>query len=92
MKANRFDVNSLFDVVSNRLSVFFASHANSVPANVYDTVVQQIEKALLIETLRYTKGNQLLASKVLGINRNTLRKKIALLGITEVDFVKAESQ
>ncbi|NKB51191.1 MAG: nitrogen regulation protein NR(I) [Rhizobiaceae bacterium] len=44
--------------------------------NLYATVLREIEEPLISMTLRATRGNQIKAAKVLGLNRNTLRKKI----------------
>ena len=44
--------------------------------NLYSTVLREIEEPLINMTLRATRGNQIKAAKVLGLNRNTLRKKI----------------
>jgi DNA-binding NtrC family response regulator len=43
---------------------------------LYETVIAEVEKSLLSIVLKETEGNQLKASKILGINRNTLRSKI----------------
>jgi len=48
---------------------------------VYDLAVQAIEKPLIELALQGTRGNQIRAASILGINRNTLRKKIQTLGI-----------
>lgn len=48
---------------------------------LYDIVIQGVEKPLIGIVLEATKGNQAQAADLLGINRNTLRKKIKLLGI-----------
>jgi two-component system nitrogen regulation response regulator GlnG len=45
-------------------------------ANLYDLVVSLVEKPLLRAVLRETAGNQVRAAQILGINRNTLRKKL----------------
>ncbi|NTU43398.1 MAG: hypothetical protein HGA78_10220 [Nitrospirales bacterium] len=45
-------------------------------SDLYKTVISEVEKALLSIVLKETKGNQLRASKLLGINRNTLNKKV----------------
>jgi len=50
-------------------------------ANLYDLVVSLIEKPLLRAVLRETAGNQVRAAQILGINRNTLRKKLTEHGI-----------
>ena len=43
---------------------------------LYDTVLSEVEKALISIVLKETGGNQLKAARTLGINRNTLRAKI----------------
>jgi two-component system nitrogen regulation response regulator GlnG len=49
--------------------------------DLYDMVLQRVEKPLITHVLRKTEGNQVRAASLLGINRNTLRKKIKDLGI-----------
>lgn len=49
--------------------------------NLYDTVIPEVERSLIIMVMRETRGNQLQASRLLGINRNTLRSKIKKLKI-----------
>lgn len=51
------------------------------PPNLHDKIMSQVEKPLIEHVLRYVRGNQVRAANVLGINRNTLRKKISVLGI-----------
>ena len=48
---------------------------------IYDRFMAEVERPLIATTLSVTRGNQLKAAEVLGINRNTLRKKIVALGI-----------
>lgn len=48
---------------------------------MYDKVISQVEKPLIEHVLKYVRGNQVRAAAILGINRNTLRKKINLLEI-----------
>ena len=43
--------------------------------NVYDDFIKTVEKPLIENILDYTRGNQIKASSILGLNRNTLRKK-----------------
>ena len=50
-------------------------------ANLYDLVIGLVEKPLLRAVLRETAGNQVRAAQILGINRNTLRKKLTEHGI-----------
>jgi two-component system nitrogen regulation response regulator GlnG len=49
--------------------------------NVYRVVLERVERPLLETALSHTDGNQIRAAALLGINRNTLRKKIVELGI-----------
>jgi two-component system, NtrC family, nitrogen regulation response regulator GlnG len=49
--------------------------------NLYDMVLQQIERPLINIVLQKTRGNQIKTAEILGINRNTLRKKIKNLEI-----------
>jgi two-component system nitrogen regulation response regulator GlnG len=49
--------------------------------DIYDMVIQRVERPLITLVLRKTEGNQVRAAGLLGINRNTLRKKIKDLGI-----------
>lgn len=48
---------------------------------LYKSVVEAVEKPLIEHTLERTEGNQLMAARILGINRNTMRAKIKKLGI-----------
>ncbi|MBI2466697.1 MAG: hypothetical protein HYV62_02570, partial [Candidatus Rokubacteria bacterium] len=50
-------------------------------ANLYELMLSLVERPLLEAVLRETGGNQLRAAALLGINRNTLRKKLRALGI-----------
>lgn len=51
------------------------------PAGLYDRVLKTVERPLIMHTLNATGGNQIRAAQVLGLNRNTLRKKIRELNI-----------
>lgn len=65
------------------LARYFAAHAGGLPpAGLYGRVLREIETPLIELTLAATKGNQVKAAAILGLNRNTLRKKIKELGIS----------
>jgi two-component system nitrogen regulation response regulator GlnG len=55
---------------------------------IYQAVIGDIEKSLIEKALGYTSGNQILAAKLLGINRNTIRSKIKKLNIDVNRFKK----
>ena len=76
------NVVSLGASVEKHLKQYFDSHKNSLPAKgLYDRIIKEVERPLIIKTLNLVNGNQLKASELLGINRNTLRKKIIYLDI-----------
>jgi len=54
---------------------------NPAPGTVYDRALAAFERPLFIEILRATGGNQLRAAQLLGINRNTLRKRLGELNV-----------
>ncbi len=68
--------------VELHLRDYFAAHENGLPsAGLYERVLQEIERPLLSIALSECRGNQLRAAELLGLNRNTLRKKIRDLGL-----------
>ena len=70
------------DLVEQTLSSQFNGPGGELPpAGLYDRTLEGVERPLIRMTLRATRGNQIRAAEVLGINRNTLRKKIEVLGI-----------
>jgi len=73
---------SLEEVVRRKLKDYFLQAAPLEPCDLYAIVIGQVEKPLIELMLDYTGGNQLKAAELLGINRNTLRKKITDLKIT----------
>lgn len=65
-----------------QLRDYFAAHEHSLPApGLYGRLLARIERPLIEQTLHATGGNQIRAAEILGLNRNTLRKKIHTLGI-----------
>ncbi len=65
-------------VISESLENYFEQLGDSEPSDLYNLVMNQAEKPLLISIMRYTGGNQSKAASILGLSRATLRKKLAL--------------
>ena len=76
---------SLSTLIERHLAADFASQPDGLPPRgLYDRVLQEVEAPLIRLTLAATRGNQIRAAEILGLNRNTLRKKIHDLGIQPV--------
>jgi two-component system, NtrC family, nitrogen regulation response regulator GlnG len=68
--------------VERHLREYYAAHKETLPAaGLYDRVLREVERPLILLTLAATRGNQIRAAQLLGLNRNTLRKKIRELDI-----------
>ena len=73
---------SLSSSVERHLRAYFAAHEDVLPADgLYGRVLQQIETPLIQIALEECKGNQIRTAALLGLNRNTLRKKMRTLGV-----------
>ncbi|MDE2278503.1 MAG: nitrogen regulation protein NR(I), partial [Xanthomonadaceae bacterium] len=73
---------SLSAAVERHLSAYFAGFENGLPpAGLYHRILREVEYPLLTAALAATRGNQIRAADLLGVNRNTLRKKIKDLEI-----------
>ncbi|MEK9771246.1 MAG: helix-turn-helix domain-containing protein [Nitrosomonadales bacterium] len=70
--------SDLSDKINILLDQYFNDLDHQKPYSVYDLVIQSVEKPLLIYIMNYSEGNQSKAAKILGLNRNTLRKKLEL--------------
>jgi two-component system nitrogen regulation response regulator GlnG len=80
---------SLAAAAERHLREFFEAHTHGLPARgLYDRVVREIERPLIALSLEATRGNQIRAAELLGLNRNTLRKKIRELDIPVIRGVK----
>ncbi|MGH7830682.1 MAG: sigma-54 interaction domain-containing protein, partial [Candidatus Binatia bacterium] len=76
-----YDSLSLEEIILYKLEDYFEKTKGVDVDNLYSLVVERVERPLIELTLRKTRGNQIRAAQILGINRNTLRKKIADLHI-----------
>jgi two-component system nitrogen regulation response regulator GlnG len=83
------DAESLGDAVERHLKAYFSAHRDGLPsAGLYNRVLREVEKPLINLSLSVTRGNQIKAAAMLGLNRNTLRKKIRELDIEVVRGIK----
>jgi len=73
---------SLEEIVRLKLREYFRQTGDVEPSDLYALILERVERPLIELTLERTGGNQLQAAAILGINRNTLRKKISTLKIT----------
>ncbi len=74
--------DSLGHAIERHIERYFRAHDGALPpSGVYDRLIREVERPLIARALAATRGNQLKAADVLGLNRNTLRKKIRDLDI-----------
>jgi two-component system, NtrC family, nitrogen regulation response regulator GlnG len=75
----------LSETVERHLADYFMGFGNELPpTGLYGRILKKIELPLITAALVATRGNQIRAADLLGLNRNTLRKKIRDLGIKVV--------
>jgi Fis family transcriptional regulator len=74
--------NDISTCVTGALEKYFRDLDGEMPCAIYDMVLKNVEKPMLEVVMRHADGNQTLAAEMLGINRNTLRKKL-----TEYDLL-----
>ena len=73
--------SELAEAVKRSLERYFKDMGGEKPTAIYDMVLKNIEKPLIETVLIKASGNQSQAAAMLGIDRNTLRKKIQQLRI-----------
>jgi Fis family transcriptional regulator len=67
--------------VEHSLDEYFRKLDGATPHDIYDMVIDNVEKTLLRSIMERTDGNQTQAAEILGMNRNTLRTKLHKHGI-----------
>jgi len=73
------------DMLKAQIAAFYDQDREGVPSGqVYGHFLAKLERPLIEQTLKVTRGNQIQAAAMLGLNRNTLRKKVLELGIRVV--------
>jgi len=80
---SKLNEDAFDSIISEQISKYFESFDGNLPTGIYDNILKRIEKPLINEVLKATKGNKKKAAAVLGINRNTLAKKISDLNISQ---------
>ena len=68
--------NDISACISGALETYFRDLDGETPGPIYDMVLKSVERPMFELILRQAGGNQTLAASMLGINRNTLRKKL----------------
>lgn len=68
--------NDIADIVLHMLECYFHDLDGEKPTAIYDMVIKSVERPMLEYVLNRTDGNQSAAADLLGINRNTLRRKL----------------
>lgn len=80
--ASKLDKHSLEAIVEMKIARFLDQIGSFYPEDLHELIMAKVEKPLIGQILRRTGGNQVHASKILGINRNTLRKKMKIYGFS----------
>lgn len=69
------------DCIKASLEDYFVDLGEEQPHSIYDMVMQTVERPLLESVMERAHQNQSVAAGLLGINRNTLRKKLQTHGL-----------
>ncbi|HSD38110.1 MAG TPA: helix-turn-helix domain-containing protein [Rhodocyclaceae bacterium] len=73
--------NEISLCVAQALDRYFTDLDGEKPVGIYDMVIREVEKPMLQSVLRQTRGNQTQAAEILGMTRNTLRRKLTEHGL-----------
>jgi two-component system nitrogen regulation response regulator GlnG len=85
------DSETLSGSVERYLTQYFLAQGDRLPPpGIYDRILAEVERPLLSICLAATRGNQIRAAQLLGLNRNTLRKKIRDLGLEVIKGLRSE--
>jgi two-component system nitrogen regulation response regulator GlnG len=75
LSRSRYDV-ALEEIIESKLEEFVKGMRNGSARNLHPMLIAAVERPLIAHALKETNGNQIQAAHLLGMNRNTLRKKI----------------
>ncbi len=67
--------------VRNSVKTFLKRYGDNQPEDLRKLVLEEVEKPLLEEVLRFTGGNQCRSAEILGVSRGTLRNRIQYYGL-----------
>lgn len=82
---------TIAQAVELNMQRYFLSYGDDLPpAGLYHRVLEEVEYPLILSCLTATHGNQIKAAELLGLNRNTLRKKIRELGVNIYKNAKSD--
>ncbi len=76
---------SLRSSVTAAVKTYLEQLDGQLGSEVYQMVLSEVEAPLLQEIMQYTRHNQTKASRMLGLNRGTLRKKLKQYGLLDID-------
>ena len=74
-------INNLANNIDALLDQYFNDLSGETSQDLYEMVIKSIERPLLLYVMNFSEGNKSKASQILGLNRNTLRKKLKLHNI-----------
>ena len=74
--------NDIADCVRRSLNRYIRDLDGEKPCAIYDMVMNSVERSLLEQVMNHAEGNQTVAAEMLGINRNTLRRKLTEYGLS----------
>ncbi len=75
-------MSGIANIIEKMVKDYFITQGDNITdSSLYNTVLQEVERPLLEQTLQAVKGNKARAARILGINRNTLHKKLTEYGI-----------
>ncbi len=80
-KTHATNGGSLRESVSTAVQEYLDQLDGQLGSDVYQMVLAEVEAPLLEAIMQYTRNNQTKASRMLGLNRGTLRKKLKMYGL-----------
>lgn len=72
---------ALSDYIAEAVESYLAALQDETPSNIYETFLREFERPLLDTIMIHARGNQSEATRMLGISRSNLRKKLALYNL-----------